>query len=143
MRIKDPMTEAEEPYNMVPLTDMVFNLLIFFMAATTFAQVEKDMQLQLPREQGAFQAISDTPPQLVVNISDDGRLIVSAKTYEPNDLEALVTAAVKVNPDREVLIRADEQSIVKHLTRVAAICRRAGVKHFKIGYIDTGGGSGA
>src|SRR6266516_7746674 len=31
VRIRDAVIE-EEPYNLVPLTDMVFNLLIFFMA---------------------------------------------------------------------------------------------------------------
>ena len=43
MRIKDPLTEAEEPYNLVPLTDMVFNLLIFFMVVTQFEKSERDL----------------------------------------------------------------------------------------------------
>ena len=48
MRIRDVQGESEEPFNLVPLMDMAFNLLIFFMAATTFTQIEKDiMNVQL------------------------------------------------------------------------------------------------
>ena len=54
MRIRDPFTEQEEGYNLVPLTDMVFNLLIFFMCATTFARVEKELSVQLPRTATSF-----------------------------------------------------------------------------------------
>ena len=71
MRIKDPISESDEPFNLVPLTDMVFNLLIFFMAATTFTQIEKDMSLQLPKT-SAFRTLSQPPQQLVINIRQDG-----------------------------------------------------------------------
>ena len=50
------LSEQEEGYNLVPLTDMVFNLLIFFMCATTFAQVERELSVQLPRTSASFHA---------------------------------------------------------------------------------------
>ena len=65
MRIKDPLAEAEEGYNFVPLADMVFNLLIFFMCATTFAQVEKDLNVKLPEATASFRPLSAPPQQLI------------------------------------------------------------------------------
>jgi biopolymer transport protein ExbD len=135
MRIKDPLTEAEEPYNLVPLTDMVFNLLIFFMAATTFAQVEKELGVQLPRS-SAFTTLSAAPTQLVININQDGKPIVQHRDYDLKGLSELVSATVKRNPDASVLIRADERGYVKGFAAVARICKLAGVREAKIGYMS-------
>ena len=138
MRIHDPAIE-EEPYNMIPLTDMVFNLLIFFMAATTFTQIEKDLAVQLPKA-GGFQTLSQAPRQIVINIRQDGTTYVDGRQRSDADLSEMLSAAVKVDPGREVLIRVDERSIMQHFARVATLCRRAGVHPTKIGYLDSGAG---
>ena len=137
MRIKDPVNEAEEPFNLVPLTDMVFNLLIFFMAATTFTQIEKDLSVQLPKT-GGFRTLSQTPSQLMINIREDGSTWVNGARKSGAELTSLLTAAMKENPNREVLIRADERSYMKYFATVAAQCRQAGVRHGKIGFLEDG-----
>src|SRR3954454_624885 len=106
MRIRDPIIE-EEPYNLVPLTDMVFNLLIFFMAATTFTQIEKDLAVQLPKA-GGFQTLSQAPRQIIINVRQDGTTTVDGKERTADQLSELLSAAVKIDPSREVLIRVDE-----------------------------------
>src|SRR3954464_10836170 len=137
MRIKDPISESEEPFNLVPLTDMVFNLLIFFMAATTFTQIEKDMSLQLPNPR-AFRTLSQPPQQLVINIRQDGSTWVNGARYEPAGLKTLVASSIGQNADREVLTRAAERSSMQYFAAVAAQCRAAGVKQFKIGFLEGG-----
>ena len=137
MRIRDPINEAEEPFNMIPLTDMVFNLLIFFMAATTFTQIEKDMSLQLPKT-SAFRTLSAPPQQIVINIRQDGSTWVNGNHYEGDGLKKLVASSLAQNADREVLIRADERSYMQYFAAVAAQCRSAGVKQFKIGFLEGG-----
>src|SRR5688500_7017472 len=104
MRIKDPMNEGEEPFNLVPLTDMVFNLLIFFMAATTFTQIEKDTSLQLPTT-SAFRTLSSPPQQLVINIREDGSTWVNGARYEVDGLKTLLTSSLSQDAERQVLIR--------------------------------------
>src|SRR6185503_18568322 len=109
MRIRDPIIE-EEPYNLVPLTDMVFNLLIFFMAATTFTQIEKDLAVQLPRA-GGFHTLSQAPPQIIINIREDGSLYVDGIHRSAEELDQMLSSAVKADPMREVLIRADRRAL--------------------------------
>ena len=137
MRIKDPMNEAEEPFNLVPLTDMVFNLLIFFMAATTFTQIEKDTSVQLPKT-SAFRTLSQAPTQLVINIREDGSTWVNGARYEREGLKTLIATSVSQNPDREVLIRPDERATVKYYASVLSDCRAAGIKDHKVGFLDAG-----
>ena len=135
MRIRDVQGEAEEPFNLVPLTDMVFNLLIFFMAATSFTQLEKEMAVQLPKT-APFQTMSAPPKQLVINIKADGSTVVAGKTYERDALAELIATTAKSDPNRAVLIRADERSIMKYFAGVAATCRRAGINELKIGLLN-------
>lgn len=135
MRIRDVQAEAEEPFNLVPLMDMAFNLLIFFMAATSFTQIEKDMNVQLPRT-APFQTMSAPPKQIVINIRQDGSTVIAGKTYKPDELAKFIQAEIKPDPNRAVLIRADERSIMKYFAGVATLCRRAGVSELKIGLLQ-------
>ena len=136
MRIKDPMTEGEEPYNLVPLTDMVFNLLIFFMCATTFAQIEKELSVQLPHTSSSFKPLSAAPRQFIINVKETGDAVVAGRTYDPAGLGELLAAAVKQDPATSVIVRADERTIVRHFATVASLCRHAGVHEARISYID-------
>lgn len=138
MRIRDAHSEQEEPFNLVPLMDMAFNLLIFFMAATSFTQIEKEMGVQLPRT-APFQAISAPPRQLIINIKQDGSTIVAGKTYDSDKLNDLVKTELKQDPSRVVLIRADERTVMKYFAGVATMCRRAGASELKIGLLQEPG----
>jgi biopolymer transport protein ExbD len=135
MRIHD-ITEAEEPYNLVPLTDMVFNLLIFFLCATTFVQIEKDLAVQLPKTNSDFKSLSDEPTELIINITKDGSTTVNGKTYDDAGLSNVVAEAVKAHPEQTVIIRADENSVMKYFAHVAAICKNAHVNTAKLVYLD-------
>ena len=136
MRIKDPMTEGEEPYNLVPLTDMVFNLLIFFMCATTFAQIEKELSVQLPHTTSTFKPLSAAPKQFIINVKENGDAVVAGHTYDGPGLSDLLAAAVKQDGGTSVIVRADERTIMRHFATVASLCRHAGVQETRISYVD-------
>ncbi len=137
MRIKDPLSEPEEPFNLVPLTDMVFNLLIFFMAATTFTQVEKEIGIHLPKA-SSFTTLSTQPQQMVINIDEHGKVIVRHKEVDDSALTQLVSAMIKQNKDSSVVIRADERGSVKNFASVVKDCKLGGVQEAKIIYLGEG-----
>lgn len=136
MRIKDPVTEGEEPYNLVPLTDMVFNLLIFFMCATTFAQIEKDVSVQLPHTMASFRPLSAPPRQLIINVREDGAAVVAGRTCNADELAEVLTTALAKDAGTSVIVRADERTIMRYFASVAGTCRRAGVGETRISYVD-------
>src|SRR5687768_17272452 len=137
MRIRDPIAEADEPFNMIPLTDMVFNLLIFFMAATTFAQVEREMGLALPKT-AAFASLSAAPQQLVINVGENGQPVVAAKAYSIDGIAELVKAAVGKNPDASIIIRSDRRGAREPLLEVFEACKRAGGQKVNISFVSGG-----
>ena len=135
MRIKDPLGEPEEPFNLVPLTDMVFNLLIFFMAATTFAQVEKEIGIKLPRASN-FSALSSPPQQMVINIDGQGHAIVRHETVTDDLLTTKVRNMVRQNKDSSVIIRADRNGKVDGFANVIHDCKVGGITEAKIIYLE-------
>lgn len=139
MRMRDAVSEAEEPYNLIALTDMVFNLLIFFMCATTFVQIEREMSLQLPRTGMELEKASPVEGRpLVVNIRPDGATLIDGKVCGDAELSERVRNALAAQPDMAITIRADQQSIVKHFADVTRICKTAGAREVKLVYVESG-----
>ena len=117
---------------------MVFNLLIFFLVATTMSQEERDMAVKLPNTTQA-RPLSAPPQQLIINIKDDGSLVVTGKTYDAAALSQMLADVAKKDPGRNVLIRADERSTFRHFAGVVDLCRQVGIAEAKIGYLKLEG----
>lgn len=126
--------EEEAPVNLMPLIDMVFLLLIFFLVASTFAKQERQIAIELPAASQS-QALSAPPKQLVINITEDGAIHVGADSLTHAQLESLLRRTLGDSEDRVVFIRADERSRHGDFAEVVRICRDAGVKQLKIGYV--------
>ncbi|MBW3611838.1 MAG: biopolymer transporter ExbD, partial [Actinobacteria bacterium] len=128
----------EEPVNMTSMMDVVFNLLIFFLVATTMAQEEREINIKLPST-AKFTTLSAQPKQVIINIKEDGTRIVNTKKYDDASLRAMLAEHAKNRPDGNVLIRADERSTFRHFAGVVDLCRQVGIPEAKIGYFKQEG----
>lgn len=133
MRIKMPEPESHIHLDFVPMVDTLFNLLIFFLLATTIKQAEREMQIALPHAAAAA-PISVALRELVVNVDAEGRIIVSGRTVEPDALRETVEQAVAANPEQKVTVRGDRTTAYANIVRVLDICKGAGVQE---PYLDT------
>ena len=134
MRIKAE-SRTEAPPNLMPLIDMVFLLLIFFLVATTFRQEELDIKAQLPGASRQVAPMSAPPPQFIVNILHDGTITVAGKTRTRQQVAQMLTKIAQTDVHRNVLVRADKRSIHAHFAWVVAQARRCGIAEVNIGYI--------
>src|SRR5208283_3626075 len=103
-------TTIDEPpaMNMIPMIDIMFNLIIFFLVGTQFASLERNIALKVPEvvDRGA---LTEAPRRRVVNVYRDGRITLDEK---PVDLESLSKrlAAVRTQyNDLGVIVRGDGQ----------------------------------
>lgn len=101
--------EREEPeedvLNLTPLIDMVFLLLVFFLATTTFARAEVEMDLDLPKSQAGK---NDRESHLlVVNVMRDGSIKVDGRSVTADGLRQRLRAAAARDKEQAVLIRGD------------------------------------
>jgi len=128
---RDP--DSSVRMDLTPIIDMVFLLLIFFLVATTFHQTEREMQIALPAASSAG-PISTALRELVINVDEQGGIILTGRTVSPDELRAIVTEAVKQNADQKVTVRGDQNTAYANIVQVLDICKGAGIQE---PYLDT------
>jgi biopolymer transport protein ExbD len=134
MLIEKLQSGAGEPaIDLTPVIDTVFNLLIFFLVGTTFLQAEREMKIALPVAATAG-PISSMLQDLIVNVDDAGKIIVSGRAVTPEDLKSMVGQAVSNNPAQKVTVRGDRATAYANIVAVLDICKSAGIQE---PYLDT------
>lgn len=131
--IRSRTPEPSLMLDLTPVIDMVFLLLIFFLAATTFQQNERELNVALPSAASAA-PISASLRELIVNIDSSGEIILAGRRTTPEALRDAISAAVRANPSQKVSIRGDRRASYEHIVRALDICKGAGVQE---PYLDT------
>jgi len=123
-------------FDITPLIDIVFNLVIFFLVATHFVSSEAREAVNLP----AASASDERPPaprRLIVTVRADGRLVVAGREATPDAIDALIASeAAHGTQDYEVLIRGDRDADYAAVEPVLLACARHGVTRVAVNKLD-------
>lgn len=126
MRIRQPSHDFYG-INVIPMIDTMMFLLIFFLMATRFADIERDIRVKPPSSRNA-RPVTALPQELIVNVERDGRLLVGGKETSPQALDAMITQSVQQNPHRAVVVRGDKQAVLQYAVNVLDLCEKRGVE---------------
>jgi biopolymer transport protein TolR len=121
--------------NVVPYIDVMLVLLIIFMI--TAPLLTQGVKVDLPKA-GAEPIEAQTIQPLVLSVDARGRLYlnVGGSPQEPLDedtVAARATAALRGNPDRQVLVKADAAVAYGRVVQAMVILQSAGAH--KLGFI--------
>lgn len=116
--------KSEEGINLSPLIDMIFILLIFFVVTTTFVQ---DLEVEIKRPGAATGQKSDTRA-IRIAVDRNGRIFIDSRQIREWMIQEQVRSLLSVDPERPVLITADEELPSGRLVTVVDECRLAGAK---------------
>lgn len=130
--------EADVQINLTPMIDMVFQLVIFFMLATNFVQIEKEMDVDLPHAESGAVA-EELPDEIIVNVMKDGRLLLGGREVDEASLDAALANAAQREPKPPVTIRGDKDVNHGRIVSVMDACGMAGLTQLDIGTLDDGG----
>jgi len=111
-------------FDISPLIDVVFILLIFFMVTTTFV---KDAQIDLERP-GSSSGTSASSKALRVYLDKAGAVYVDDLPVKPWMLQSRVRDYLRDGSDSSVLVVADRRVITEKLIDVVDQIRLAGAK---------------
>ena len=128
-----PASVSEIHLDFVPMVDTLFNLLIFFLLATTIKQAEREMQIALPHAAAAT-PISIAMREFIINVDAQGRIFVVGSEITPERLTSMITEAVAANPEVKVTVRGDRNVAYASIVTVLDICKSSGVQE---PYLDT------
>lgn len=112
--------------SIAPLIDIVFLLLIFFLVATTFYEVEKDITIKLAEAtEGSGRA--STAEIVIVNVKKSGVFVVNERVKTLESLDELLQEAKDTNPAVSVVVRCDRHAYHKHFVRILDLCEKIGI----------------
>lgn len=105
MRIRDRRSFSKPEVMIIPMIDIMFFLLVFFMLSTLYMVDLRTVPVSMPKVQNAQ---SQTNVNCLVTISADGTLYLEDKQTDEQSLVDQVAQQYAANPNVAVVIRADE-----------------------------------
>lgn len=115
-------------FNMTPMIDIVFLLIIFFILSSHFARQETQLELALPEAASGQEAAVDETRRLIVNVMPDGQLQLAGTAVDAAQLQQRIAyESQQSGGDLEVRIRSDRQAPYRQIEPILVACARAGV----------------
>jgi biopolymer transport protein ExbD len=118
--------------NLTSMIDIVFLLIIFFMVATEFNEMEQDIDLEIPQVASAGMPSVSPPKPLTVAVFADGRIELDQQTVTTAELTSQLAAARQANPQVSVIIRGDARCEFQAVAGALAACREANIEELGI-----------
>jgi biopolymer transport protein ExbD len=110
-------------FSSVGMTDVVFNLLIFFMLTSTLVHPNA-LKLQLPK--GTVQ--TSAKPQTTVSITSDLKLYVEQQQINFDDLEAILKQKLGSKPETYISLHADKSVPFENVVNILNIAQKNNYK---------------
>jgi biopolymer transport protein ExbD len=113
----------------IPMIDVIFFLLVFFMIATLSMTINRGLPVNLPT---AATSQKDLRENLNITLTHEGELFLNRESITLQDLSQQVKAALAVEPELTVIMNADGE--VRHSAVVSLMdeLRLSGVSRLAI-----------
>lgn len=119
---------ALEPasFQIAPMVDIVFLLLIFFLVTWNFARYETELDVKVPTAKEGKES-RRTVGEVIINVKSDGSIVMNRKTLSAGELGSTLKKISELYPDQAVVLRGDESADYRHIVAVLDICRQANI----------------
>lgn len=136
MNLSDDDAGEEPRLELTPMIDVIFQLLIFFMVATTFQDEERELDVDLPQAETGSSLSADLD-EIVINLKRDGGIVVSGQEVDEAGLARLLASAAERDPETPVTIRGDRLVHHENVVSVMDACGMAGLTALSLGTMET------
>jgi biopolymer transport protein ExbD len=119
-------------FNMTPMIDVVFLLIIFFLISSHLTKQEQQVKLALPIAKTGAHPTQLTNPRLVINLLVDGRLVIQDEEIARDQLSARIGASLqrlapKDRENFEVRIRCARETPYEFVQPILTGCVQQGI----------------
>ena len=119
---RDGMTIAQ--INVTPLVDVMLVLLVIFMVTAPI--IQQGVQVNLPQTKSS--AIPGTEEFLVVTVAKNGKTYLNDNPMNPGELGKKLAAIKKLQVDKQVYLRADQEVRYGVVMKTIAEIKEAGIE---------------
>jgi len=133
MRIRN-ITPAPATFQLAPMIDIVFLLLLFFLVTYQITEQEKDNRVSVPTSSEGVQS-SRVANEIVVNITKEGEITIAGEPYTKTELRQKLEAIVESSrlagdsggDSQPVRIRTDADTTTQTMFGVMDEVLKAGI----------------
>lgn len=128
MRRKHVQSDDDSHFDMTPMLDIVFIMLIFFIVTTSFTK-ESGIDINRPT---ASTAVRSEHGNILIAISENNEIWIDKRNIDVRSVRANVERLHAENPQGAVIIQADKNSRNGILVQVIDQTRLAGISNVSI-----------
>jgi biopolymer transport protein ExbD len=141
MRIKQPERAAESGFDLTPMIDVVFQLLIFFMLLLSFDEAEQDQRVTLPVSELARPPDTAYVDPLTIHITRVGTILFAGEELASLDqLQSALRRETQIIQNYEkkrvedatIIIRADRDAKTGIVQEVIQASQKLGFRKFAL-----------
>lgn len=129
MRLRSLHIEEKPSIMIVPMIDIIFFLLVFFMLSMLTMVTQKTIALQLP---AATVAKVDTTKTIPVSVDKNGAIYFEREKISLTDLQSRLISAKEKSEKVTVVLRGDVDSAYGDVVTVMDAIRHAGIDRISI-----------
>ena len=117
-------------FDMTPMIDVVFLLLIFFMVSTVFVDFSKKMDINLPTSKSS--ALDESTKTLEVEMSKDKKIFLAGKPLTLLGLETTLAQIELKDKKPSAIIRADKSLPYGDVIQVMGLLQKKGIPDISV-----------
>lgn len=129
MKIRSLQSEEQPALMIIPMIDIIFFLLVFFMMSMLSMVEQKSIALTLPAAESAQVNTAKTIP---ITITKDGQVYWERDAISINELEKKLVLEKRENKEVSVILRGDEASSYGKIVRVMDTVKKVGIAKVSI-----------
>lgn len=113
-------------FQIAPMIDVVFLLLIFFIVTWNFARYETELDVTVPTAKEGKET-RRAVGEIIVNVKKGGEIVVNRQELRPLQLRDKLQKIADLYPDQAVILRGDVEADYSEIVKVLDICREANI----------------
>lgn len=136
MKLRNYRETKQPDLNIIPMIDIMFFLLVFFMLSTMYMVEQKTIPVNLPQ---ATSATIDNKTNFTITLKDDGSIYLEDQQTDIQTLLMQATKEQKNNPSFAIIIRADKDINYDKVVSFIDTLKKAGITRFGLATNGAGG----
>lgn len=136
MKLRNYRETKQPDLNIIPMIDIMFFLLVFFMLSTMYMVEQKTIPVNLPQ---ATSATIDNKTNFTVTLKDDGSIYLEDQQTDIQTLLMQATKEQKNNPSFAIIIQADKDINYDKVVSFIDTLKKAGITRFGLATNGAGG----
>lgn len=138
MRLSTFQKRKSLGFDMTPMIDVVFQLLIFFLTCSQISEANRE-QLQLPKLKGTE---DQAQSEIIVNVNQEGQLAVGSERSTVPEVVAICLEEARLSHAGDpgqlrIAVRIDRRATCKTPNELVTALSKAGVTRVRLG-VQTG-----